>query len=98
AVQRVDGMNVTMWTPREEGYGKTHGLSLGLPMASTGNLDGITLGVLAGQTTDRLRGIGVAGMAIGADRMRGALSGGVLALAGDVRGFAISPGVALATN
>lgn len=90
AVRRVDGVNVTIWTPYEEHAGKTNGLALGLPMSSTGNVDGIVVSPLAAQTTDRLRGIGVAALALGADRPRGAVASGLLTLAGDARGITLS--------
>jgi hypothetical protein len=68
-----------------------------LPVSSTGNADGVVLGLLAAQTTDRLRGIGVSGLAFGADRVRGAVGGGLLTLTGEMRGIAVSGGAAIAT-
>jgi hypothetical protein len=97
-VRRVDGINVTMWTPYEEGYGKTNGLALGLPISSSGNVDGFVVSPLAAQTTDRLRGVGVAGLAIGVDRPRGAVASGLLTLAGESRGIALSGVASIATS
>jgi hypothetical protein len=97
-VHRVDGVNVTIWMPHEEVYGKTTGLALGLPISSAGNVDGIVGAALAAQTTDRLRGIGAAGLAMGADRLRGGAASGLLTLTGETRGIALSAGASLATS
>ena len=97
AVVRADGINVTIWLPHEEGSGKTHGIALGLPISSSGDVDGLVIGPIAAQTTDRLRGIGVAGIAMGADRLTGAVASGVLTLTGESRGIAASGVATIAT-
>ena len=94
---RADGLNITIWFPHDEGTGKTNGIALGLPISSSGDADGLVIGPLAAQTTDRLRGIGVAGFAMGADRLTGALASGLLTLAGESRGVAVSGVATIAT-
>jgi hypothetical protein len=96
-VHRIDGINVTVWTPHVESQGKTNGIALGVPISASGSVDGLVLAPLAAQSTDRLRGIGVAGFALGADRLTGVLASGLLTLTGESRGLVLSSGASIAT-
>jgi hypothetical protein len=94
-VERVSGLNVTLWTPGKDGYGarKVEGIALGVSPASetmrgvsvgiaavvtkremigiqaatavvsNGNIDGVTLGLLATVSNGNMRGINVGGLA-----------------------------------
>jgi hypothetical protein len=65
--ERVRGINVTVWSPREDVDGEVQGIAVGLPLTGARSVQG--LGVGAGLAAfDDFRGIAVAGLGMGAGR------------------------------
>jgi hypothetical protein len=92
AMQRVRGINATVWTPRERPGGKVNGVALGLPLTGSGALSGIGLGLLGISVDSSLTGMVLAGLGAGAGQdIRGIVFTGLGAGAGrDITGIAIS--------
>ena len=89
AMQRVRGINATVWTPRERPGGKVNGVALGLPLTGAGALSGIGLGLLGISVDSSLTGMVLAGLGAGAGQdIRGVVVAGLGAGAGqDIRGI-----------
>ena len=92
AMQRVRGINATVWTPRERPGGKVNGVALGLPLTGSGGLSGIGLGLLGISVDSSLTGMVLAGLGAGAGQdIKGIVFTGLGAGAGrDITGIAIS--------
>lgn len=77
ALERVRGVNVTLWEPYDGADGVVRGLALGLPLTGAAEITGMALG--AGVAVDRaFTGIGLAPLGFGAgDRIRGIAVGGL---------------------
>lgn len=91
ALERVRGVNVTIWTPYRDADGTIEGLALGLPMTGADHVRGIAIG--AGVAAeDEIAGIGVGAIGVGAGgSLRGLMIGGVGAgTGGDATGILIS--------
>jgi hypothetical protein len=91
ALERVRGINATIWQPYEPATGVVTGLALGLPMTGAGELQGIGLGVL-GVSADRLlRGISIGGIGVGSGGgVHGLAIGGIgVGSGGDLDGIMI---------
>ena len=90
-VERVDGINFTLWQPRDQERGaEVNGLSLGL-IPGGGRMRGIQLGVLGVAATESMSGlsIGLLGCGAGGD-MTGINFGGLgCGAGGSVRGINI---------
>lgn len=65
-LQRVNGANVTLWTPYDPATGVVKGLALGLPMTGAGEIDGISTAVFGVGAADRIRGVVLAPVGAGA--------------------------------
>ncbi len=104
ALERLRGVNVTLWQQHEESRGAVYGLALGLPTTGAWDLHGIGVGagVSAGQD---LSGLALGGLGVGVGgEARGLLLGGIGAAASGVaigglgvgigsgRGLVIAPG------
>src|SRR3954447_21571321 len=92
ALERVDGMNVTIWNPTDNGgKGVVRGVALGLPLTGAAYVDGVGVGVFGVSARERLRGIGVGGLGIGANDLEGLMVGGLGAGAGhDITGIVVA--------
>lgn len=90
-LQRVRGVNLTIWQPYEPATGTVSGLALGVPMTGAGAIDGIAIGALGASATGRMRGIALGGVGVGSGGgMRGLAVGGVgVGSGGDVEGIAL---------
>jgi len=90
ALERVRGINATIWSPREGIRGTVKGLALGVPVTGGARVAGLGVGVGVG-AEDRFTGIGLAPIGIGAGGdVRGIAVGGVGIGAGeDVTGVMI---------
>jgi len=64
----VNGVNLTLWTPREHGGGRVNGLALGLPLTGARDLAGVGVGVGIG-AEDSIAGLalGILGYGAGKD-------------------------------
>src|SRR3712207_288344 len=71
-LERVDGINATIWTPYEPMRGVVNGVALGLPATAAGEINGLALGVFGVGAADHIRGIGIAPVGLGAgDELEG---------------------------
>ena len=78
ALERVRGINATIWNPYEPATGVVTGLALGLPITGAGELHGIGLGVLGVSANGLLRGIAIGGVGVGSGGgVRGLAIGGI---------------------
>lgn len=78
-MERVQGVNLTMWTPyRDSERGEVAGIALGIPGTGAGSIYGLGVGLIALASERDLRGIGVAGVGLGGGRrLSGLLVGGI---------------------
>ena len=99
ALERANGLNVTLWRPYDGAGGTVNGLAVGVPLTGGNRLRGIALGagLSAQHTVDgiamapfgigsggRIRGVAVGGLGLGAGtRAQGVLIGGLGAGAGE---------------
>ncbi|NUQ10824.1 MAG: hypothetical protein HUU26_00655, partial [Gemmatimonadaceae bacterium] len=65
-LDRVAGVNATIWSPFEGGHGDITGLALGLPVTGGRRIDGLQIGAFGAEVLDDLRGVAVNGLGIGA--------------------------------
>ena len=78
ALDRVRGINVTIWNPYEPATGVVTGLALGLPITGAGEVHGLGLGALGVSANGSLRGIAIGGIGVGSGGgVRGLAIGGV---------------------
>jgi len=104
-VQRVDGLNITVWAPAGDNRGTYRGLGLHLVGAGGDVFEGIHLSGLGLGAEERARGIfisglgmgggdvagiSIAGLGMGADRMRGVMLAGLGVGAENLRGIAVA--------
>lgn len=98
SLQRVTGVNLTLWEPHDEAGGTVNGLAVGLPLTGADRLrgiglggglatetamDGIAFGAVGLGSGQRIRGIAVGGLGVGAgENADGLLLGGLGAGAG----------------
>jgi hypothetical protein len=77
-LERVDGVNATIWSPYDNGgNGEVRGLALGVPVTGAARIDGVALGIFGVGARERMRGIGVGGLGLGANEMEGIMVGGL---------------------
>jgi hypothetical protein len=76
--ERVNGLNITVWRPRnaDARNGRINGLALGLPLTGATRIHGVTLGLFA-DAAHAMHGIGVGAAALTADRSSGIMVGGL---------------------
>ncbi|HXD22804.1 MAG TPA: hypothetical protein VN613_05540 [Gemmatimonadaceae bacterium] len=88
---RVNGANVTVWSPYEPASGTVKGLALGLPVTGAGEIDGVAAGVFGVEASESIRGITFAPIGAGAGRdVSGIGFGGVgIGTGGDLSGIMI---------
>jgi hypothetical protein len=64
-IERVRGINATIWSPHEDADGTVRGIALGFPLTGAGRLSGLALG--AGiAVSEEFRGVGLAPLGMGA--------------------------------
>lgn len=90
ALERVTGINATVWAPYEEMDGRVEGLALGVPVTGARTLKGVGIGAGVGVESD-FRGLGVAPLGIGAGGdLEGIHVGGIgMGSGGDLRGLGV---------
>ena len=89
-LERVDGINLTVWKPAKSSHGRVRGLALGLPYTGGASILGLAAGVgIAAEET--LGGISVALVGSGGgSSIRGIHAAGIgVGSGGDVRGIAV---------
>ncbi|MBW3534726.1 MAG: hypothetical protein KY453_05835 [Gemmatimonadetes bacterium] len=89
-LERVRGVNVTLWEPYEGARGEVQGLAVGLPLTGARTVEGLAVGA-AVAVEDRFTGIGLAPLGFGAgERVRGiALAGLGIGGGGDLEGVMV---------
>lgn len=67
-VQTINGINTTIWMPKDEDAmsGNVSGLALGVPIAASGSIHGLGIGVLGVGARRNLYGINAGGLGVGA--------------------------------
>ena len=90
-LERVDGINITVWTPYEPTRGVVHGLALGLPATGARRIEGAGIGIFGVGATEDFTGFGFGGFGVGAGRdVKGVVIGGFgVGGGGDVTGLTI---------
>lgn len=63
-LDRVRGINVTIWQPYEPATGEVTGLALGLPMTGAGEVHRLAIGVLGASANGKIRGIALGGVGV----------------------------------
>ncbi|RME54691.1 MAG: hypothetical protein D6795_03935 [Deltaproteobacteria bacterium] len=93
ALQRVDGINVTLWKPERPVRGEVNGVALGLPLTEARRIHGLGFGLFGVGSEERFIGIGVGGFGVGAgEDFTGIGVGGFGVGAGqNARGLLFSP-------
>lgn len=86
---RVDGLNLTLWSPYEPYTGRVRGVAFGLPATGADEIVGLATGVFGAGAGRNITGVGIAPVGIGAgNRIKGIGIGGVgLGAGGDVEGI-----------
>jgi hypothetical protein len=90
-LQRVNGANVTIWTPYDPASGTVKGLALGLPLTGAREIDGVATGLLGVGVDDGMSGVVLAPIGAGAGHsIRGiALAGVGIGGGGNLSGLII---------
>ncbi|MDX1547817.1 MAG: hypothetical protein R3247_12555, partial [Rhodothermales bacterium] len=90
-LRHVDGINATVWTPKEPVRGVVHGLALGLPATGARRIDGLALGLFGVGADEAMTGLAVGGVGAGAGGdLTGIVVGGVGGGAGgDLAGLGV---------
>lgn len=90
-LERVEGVNITVWTPYEPVRGVVKGLAIGLPATGARRIEGAGIGVLGVGATQDFTGLGLGGFGVGAGGdVRGIVIGGFgVGSGGNVTGLTI---------
>lgn len=90
-LERVNGINVTIWNPYPPATGVVNGLAVGLPATGAREINGIATGLFGAGADGSIRGIGVAPIGLGAGgELRGIMIAGVgVGGGGSMTGLAI---------
>lgn len=90
-MERVVGINATIWTPYEPARGTVGGLALGLPLTGARSIHGFGIGAFGVAADDDFTGLGIGGVGMGAGgEARGILIGGIgVGAGGRVTGLTI---------
>jgi hypothetical protein len=90
-LERVVGINATIWTPYSENRGVVQGLALGLPMTGARRIEGAGIGLFGVGVEEDFTGLGIGGFGVGAGNdVRGIMIGGFgVGSGGNVTGLTI---------
>ncbi|MEX2153169.1 MAG: hypothetical protein WD825_07500 [Gemmatimonadaceae bacterium] len=90
-LQRVEGINATIWSPYPGSRGVVQGLALGLPVTGARRIEGAGMGLFGVGTESEFTGLGIGGFGVGAGGdARGILVGGFgVGTGGDLTGLTI---------
>lgn len=77
-LERVVGVNATIWSPYEPARGVVKGIALGLPVTGAGDIHGLATGLLGVGASHDISGLAVAPVGLGAGgSLRGIAIGGI---------------------
>ena len=90
-LDRVTGINATIWMPYREGYGDITGLALGLPATGGRDVQGLLVAAFGAAITESFSGISVSGlgMGVGHDATGLIVSGLGAGVGGSVKGITV---------
>jgi hypothetical protein len=90
-LEKVDGINITLWSPYDDPRGVVRGLALGLPATGAERIDGIAAGIVGVGAAESIRGLAIGGIGLGVgEDLQGIAIGGIGFGAGrDIQGLAI---------
>lgn len=90
-LERVNGVNITAWTPTRTSGGIVNGAAIGIPGTGAAEINGLGIGIGGVGTGRRFRGIGIGGLGIGGGgTVEGLLIGGLgVGSGGGVRGISV---------
>ena len=90
-MERVDGVNVTLWSPYTPAKGTVNGIAVGVPLTGARRINGLTVALGAANADERIAGIMVAGIGFGAseDIVGVGVSGIGLGSGRDIKGLMI---------
>src|SRR3712207_732280 len=78
-LRRVNGVNVTVWTPEEGCWGgDVYGAAIGLPATGVRIVTGLAAGIFGVGAEERMRGISLGGLGVGAGEEVWGISAGGL--------------------
>jgi hypothetical protein len=90
-VERITGVNLTLWNPRPNPEAAYNGLALGLIGTKAARIDGIALGGIGVNARQNLRGLAAGTLGVGAGRLTGVAAGLITVDIKDrVRGIVLS--------
>lgn len=89
-LERVNGLNLTLWKPAKSSHGTVRGIALGVPFTGGKNITGLAAGVGI-EVEDVMSGISVSAIGMGAGAgIRGIHVAGIgLGSGGDIRGIGV---------
>ena len=77
-LERVNGVNITIWNPYSPATGVVNGLALGLPVTGAKDINGIATGLFGAGADQSIKGIGIAPIGLGAGGdLSGIMIGGI---------------------
>ena len=90
-LERVDGINATIWTPYDPADGVVNGLALGVPVTGAYDINGAGIGIFGVGAMHDFTGIGVGAFGVGAGHdVKGIVVGGFgVGSGGNVTGITI---------
>lgn len=89
-LERVDGMNITVWKPAKSSHGDVRGFAIGVPFTGGRSITGFAAG-FGVEAEESLRGISLSAIGSGAGSdIRGIHIGGIgMGAGGDIRGIGV---------
>ncbi len=83
-LEQVNGLNLTIWKPRDEVGGNINGVAIGLVAPNADRIHGISAGLLATLADERMAGIAIGGLAVVSQgSLQGLSMGGLATVAQD---------------
>ncbi|MBD3334971.1 MAG: hypothetical protein GF355_05600 [Candidatus Eisenbacteria bacterium] len=76
-VQRVNGINLTLWRAKDNDGAEMNGLLVGLVGPDGGDVNGVAAGLVGVGAAERLRGAAIGGVGVGAPHVTGIAVGGI---------------------
>ncbi|MEP6491951.1 MAG: hypothetical protein ABJF01_04705 [bacterium] len=78
SLRKVNGMNITIWSPYEPVTGVVNGFAIGLPVTGAGTINGLGAAVFGIGAEHSITGLGLGGIGVGGGgELRGIMLGGI---------------------
>ncbi|MCK5406126.1 MAG: hypothetical protein KAJ37_01670, partial [Candidatus Krumholzibacteria bacterium] len=88
-VEKINGVNITLWKPKPSPNGEINGISLGIIGFDAYKITGLNVAII-GMYAEMLRGITLAGIGVESQNVRGFLFAGIAAGATTVKGISLA--------